>query len=176
MANLIPSPACCRTAPPTAPNYEHQGFFVEENGMSTCKQSAPAHHQYFRLTTSDRRNGSFISPASHPAHLRYLRHVSPNHPRCRHSRCASQLNLRQADKSLHARLVRRTSRYNPISPRHTRKTRIHQRLLLPKGQSRHHNPSNLRSHEIHEGENPDHRVLGHHGPLLGWKNCGTCLC
>ncbi|KAF2425266.1 hypothetical protein EJ08DRAFT_689420 [Tothia fuscella] len=33
MATFTPSPACCRTAPPEAPQYEQQGKFIEENGM-----------------------------------------------------------------------------------------------------------------------------------------------
>jgi hypothetical protein len=36
MTTLTPSPACCKTAPPAAPEYDPKGGFVQENGMKTC--------------------------------------------------------------------------------------------------------------------------------------------
>ncbi|KAF1988509.1 dienelactone hydrolase family protein [Aulographum hederae CBS 113979] len=40
-APLVPSPACCRVAPPAAPAYEPKGVYVDENGMKTY-ETGPA--------------------------------------------------------------------------------------------------------------------------------------
>jgi len=42
MATLTPSSACCRTAPPLAPQYEQTGVIVEENGTKTYETGSPS--------------------------------------------------------------------------------------------------------------------------------------
>jgi dienelactone hydrolase len=45
MSDLTPSPACCRTAPPSAPVYKQEGLFVQENGTKTYETGSeyPTH-------------------------------------------------------------------------------------------------------------------------------------
>ncbi|KAE9975304.1 hypothetical protein BLS_002674 [Venturia inaequalis] len=45
MSDLMPSPACCRIAPPPAPVYEQEGSFVDQDSMKTYEtgSASPTH-------------------------------------------------------------------------------------------------------------------------------------
>lgn len=94
------SAACCNIPPVQSKGYTGKGKWEQIGGFNTCSSSLilptlfPTVLNTFsttqnvrQLTPSLRRNRLPLRQQSHPLHLRYLRQrLSPNHPRCRHSR------------------------------------------------------------------------------------------